>query len=174
MTFSYGLTALRATLGQALINETTTYSHAFVVLANGEIIEPWPSGARHTALEDYEDEYVAYGFLPDLTYRERMSIAAAALSLDGVGHGLLDYAAVAAHRYGWRVPPLARRMASPRSLLPAQFVAEAYRRAGLELLPGFAPGDITLGDLGSMMINSEVWELRVPCVEFGVRTGRAR
>lgn len=172
MTYSYGFTAFRAALGQALINESSAYSHAFIVLNDEEIIEPWPSGARLSSLDDYEDEYVAFAFLPDLSQQQCSAVAAAALSLDGIGYGLLDHLALAAHRYGWRVPHVIRRMANTRKLLPAHFIAETYRRAGLDLMPGFALGDIALGDLGTTMITSREWELRIPCVDFGERRGR--
>lgn len=167
LTFSYGFTAFRATLGQSLTNSTSTYSHAFVVLPKREVIEPWPSGARVTGIRDYEDEYVAYGFLPDLSESQRLAVASAALSLDGARHGLVDYLALAAHRYGSRRHWVRRRMSSHHRLLPAQFIAETYRRAGVELLPGFDLGDVTLEDIGSMLMSSEDWELRTPYAGYG-------
>jgi hypothetical protein len=172
LTYSYGFTAFRATLGQTLLNENSCYSHAFIVLDDSNVIEPWPDGVRITGLCDYEDEDVAYGFLPVLSDRQRMSVVSAALSLDGIKHGLSDYLALAISRYRWRVGWARHRVADTSRLLPAQFVAEAYRRAGIELMLGFAPGDVTLDDLGSMFLTSEHWELRTPCVDFGVRGGR--
>lgn len=171
LTYSYGLTACRATLGQILIKETSSYSHAFIVISDREIVEPWPDGARVAALADYEDEYVAFGFMPGLEPSRSARLAAAALSLDGVGHGLRDYAALALYQYGWRSRRVKRRLADPNSLLPAQFVAETYRRAGIELVPGFDPGDITMEDLGALLITSLAWEVRTPCTDFGVRRG---
>ncbi len=164
LTFSYGFTAFRATLGQALTNETTTYSHAFVVVSKTDIVEPWPCGARVSDIDEYAEEHVAYGFLPDLSRKHRQAVATAALSLDGVPHGMVDYLALAAHRYGWKGRRLRRRMANPGRLLPAQFVLETYRRAGVELMPGFDPGDVTMEDLGSMLLTSTDWELRSPCM----------
>ena len=172
MTYSYGFTAFRATLGQALINETSTYSHAFIVVANDQIIEPWPSGARLSSLADYEDEDVAYGFRSDLSDSARAALAAAALSLDGVRHGLTDYLALAMHRYGWSNRRATHRLADYRRLLPAQFVVETYRRTGLNILPGTDAGNVTLGDLGALMLTAEEWELRTPCIDFGVHRGR--
>lgn len=174
LTYSYGSAAFRATIGQALTNETASYgySHAFVVLSDREIIEPWPSGARIANIRDYEDEYVAYCFLRNLDDRQRVALAAAALSLDGVKHGLGDYLALALHRYGWHADRAQRRMADTRRLLPAQFVAETYRRGGIELTPDLYPGDVTLADLGSILLASEDWELRTPWVNFGVRNDR--
>jgi hypothetical protein len=169
LTHSYGYAAFRAALGQFLTNETATYNHAFIVIGHGAIIEPWPSGARVSALADFEDEYVSYCFLPDLIRSQRQAIASAAMQLDGIGYGMADYAALAAHRYRWAARRTTQRLASPRTLLPAQFVVEAYRRAGVELMPGFAMGDVTMADLGALIMESSGWELRRPYVELGWR-----
>ncbi len=167
LTYSYGFTAFRATLGQTLINETTSYSHAFIAIGDGLIIEPWPNGVRLSALDDYAEEDVSYGLLMGLNDSQRQAVVSAALTLDGVGHGLADYLALAVRRWRWNVPWAHRRAASSARLLPAQFVAEAYRRAGMELMPGFSLGDVTMSDLGALFIESPAWEMRRPCVEVG-------
>lgn len=172
LTYSYGTAALRAALGQMLLNEITSYSHAFIVVDDTTIMEPWPSGARITDICDYEEEVIAYGWIPGLTPDQRHALVRGALQLDGIGHGLTDYLALAAHRYRWRSARAGRRMASARRLLPAQFVAESYRRAGIDILPGFAPGDVGMEDLWKMLLTSTTWELRIPCAEFGVPGGR--
>lgn len=167
LTYAYGFTGFRASLGQALLAENTSYNHAFIVLNEKEIIEPWPSGVRLSSLRNYDGEYVAYGFLPGLNESEQALLASAALSLDGVRHGMRDHVTLALHRYGWHSRRVRRQLTSKRRLLPAQFVVEVYRRAGLELFPGFQVGDVTMEDVGELLLMSAQWELRVPCAEFG-------
>lgn len=166
ITYSYGWVGCRATLGQLLIGETARYSHAFVVLDERVIIEPWPSGARITLIDDYAGDYVAYGWLADATPAQRKTLASCALSLDGVKHGLTDYAALALKRMGWRGKRVTRRAEDTRRLLPVQFIAETYRRAGLELVPGADPAMVTLDQLADEFMVGSRWRFHAPCAHY--------
>ncbi|MFF4777526.1 hypothetical protein ACFY05_32185 [Microtetraspora fusca] len=148
-----------------LTGESTRYTHAVIVLDRVRIIEPWPSGVRISHRDDYAGEYVAYGWPGTLSGAQGDAIASAALSLDGTRYGMADYLALMLVRMGARSVRARRRVSSTGRLLPAQFVVEAYRRAGVDLLEGRSQYEATLDDLGNLFL-SDSWELRVPAVRF--------
>lgn len=166
LTYSYGITRFRASLGHRLLGESTHYNHTFVVIGDNRAIEPWPTGARIITLDEFDGEDVAYGWLSGLSDRQRESVATAALSLRGIGYGLADYIALSAARAGSRHRRVIQRMHDPNRLLPAQFVDEAYRLAGVYLLPDRAAHDVSLDQLGELFLTSTEWELRVPCTLY--------
>lgn len=174
LTYSYGWVGIRATLGHLLAGENARYSHAFIVIDPYTIVEPWPDGVRIAALADYHGDYVAYGWLVDITDAQRQAIVTNALACDGVGHGMADYLALAAYRIGLRTRRIVRRVQDPRRLLPIQFIAEVYWRAGLELLPGADPATITLCQLADELLVGPRWRLHVPTTPPWTPEGRVR
>ncbi|MEW9530763.1 hypothetical protein [Microbispora sp. NPDC049125] len=166
LTYAYGLTHVRASIGQILTGEVTHYTHAFIALGGGKIMEPWPSGARISDISAYSDEYVAYGWPLGLTSEQRDDLVSVALSLDGACHGLSDYAALALTRRGVGPDRLHRRVRSGDRMVPARFVAEVYARALVPLLEGKEPHEVTLEDLGTLFMTSESWALHVPAAYY--------
>ncbi|MFB9880827.1 hypothetical protein ACFFMN_22995 [Planobispora siamensis] len=147
-----------------LVGESTAHNHAFIVIDSERIVEAWPSGARISALADYAYDYVMYGWRLGLSAGQRDALAQAALSLHGIGYGLVDYLALSVSRM--RLPWIGamRRVASPHHLLPAQFVAAVYHRAQVELMPG--EPDVTLAGLGDLWMTSRDWALHVPATHY--------
>lgn len=162
LTTSYGFTRLRAAFGHMLLGEVTEFSHAFIVLGDGWVMEPWPSGARVAQLSEYTGDYVAYGWPVGMTETQHAAIADAARSLDGIGYGVTDYWVLRRARDGSR-RALARCARGAR-LTPAQCVAEAYRRAGVPLWDGRP--DVTLEDIAGLLLATSGWELRIPATEY--------
>lgn len=127
------------------------YSHAFVLLDNGTILEAEPGGARIRPATEYPDSLVAWSSW-DLTPGQRASIVAAARGLLGVPYSFADYFALAAHRLHIPAPGLRRYVASSGHMICSQLVDEAYRRAGLRMFSdGRWPGDVTPADLARVL-----------------------
>lgn len=167
LTCLHGFPALRAAFGHRILNDPSSYNHAFVVLNDGLVAEAWPTGARVVPLTDFDGEVVAYGWLPGLATERQQDIVAAAIDLLGVGHSIFDYLALARYR---RQRSLNRRLirlvTSADRLLPAQFVTEAYQQAGVHLLTGQNRQDVTMEELARLFLESPQWELRVPCTQY--------
>lgn len=167
LTYLHGFPALRAAFGHRLLNDPSSYNHAFVVLNDGLAAEAWPTGARVVPLSDFDGEVVAYGWLPTLATERQQDIVAAAIDLLGTGHSMLDYLALARYR---RRRSLNRRLirlvTRADRLLPAQFVTETYRCAGIHLLTGQNHQDVTIGELARLFLESPEWELKVPCTQY--------
>lgn len=162
LTHSHGLTGFRACIAHRLLGESAHYNHAFVVIGDGRTaIEPWPTGARVVDISSYGDR-VTYGWLAGLSPARRDAIAAAAMSMDGIGYGATDYTALAAHRAGSRRRWVRRRVDSAHHMLPARFVVEAYWRAGVYLEPDRAPHEVTFGHLGELLLSSRAWDFHMP------------
>ena len=149
-----------------MLTDASTYNHAFVVLDHGLAAEPWPSGARVVPLSDFDGEDVAYGWLPGLSGDQQRRIVRSAVDLLGAYHGLIDYWALARHRKGSRSQRVVSWMCRTDRLLPAQFIAESYRAAGLYLFPDRIGQDVTLDQIGELFLTGQEWELRVPCTLY--------
>lgn len=166
LTHLYGSAAARASLGARLLSDNSTYNHAFIVLRRGLVAEAWPTGARVVPLADFDREDVAFGWLPGMSPGRRERVIDAATSLLGVGYGLADYWALARYRRGSLRRSVLRRVTDTSHLLPGQFVTEAYRRAGIHLLPGRDAQDVTLDQLMALFLSTTAWEVRVPCTLY--------
>lgn len=166
LTHLYGSATIRAALGCRLLDDDSTYSHAFIVLDHGLVAEAWPTGARVVPLRDFDREDVAFGWLPGLTGDQQRQIMRSAVKLLDIGYGVLDYWALGRYRQGSLNRLILRRVTSTDHLLPAQFVSQAYRDAGIHLIPGQNYQDVTLGELGELFLHSADWELRVPCTLY--------
>lgn len=149
-----------------MLTDSTSYNHAFVVLDHGLAAEPWPTGARVVPLSDFDGEDVAYGWIPGLSGDQRRKIIRSAIELLDTGYSLIDYWALARHRKGSVRKSIARRISRTDRLIPAQFIAETYRGAGVFLFPDRIGQDVTLEQLGEMFLSTEQWELRVPCTLY--------
>lgn len=128
------------------------FTHAFLVLDDGEIIEAGPDGAGYGDLEDYLDDldagddvlFVDLGL--DEVERERVIMAAETLA--GRGYSFLTYVYLFALRAGLPSEWLRRRVANTQRLICSQLVDEAYRLAGIHLFnDGREPQNVTPGDL---------------------------
>jgi hypothetical protein len=143
-------------LGQLLAGDASRYTHAFVVLDDGTLIEAMPGGARIVPLSTWPAERVAYGWIIPLTERQRAAVVAAARSYEGVGYGFVDYAALALARFGVRPAWLRRFIGSSRRVICSQLVVQAYRDAGVELFAdGRAAMEVTPGDLANLMVERD-------------------
>jgi hypothetical protein len=170
LTGQYGLTRIRGRvgwligLGQFLVGSSSPWTHAFVVVDNGQVVEAMPGGTILSPLNTYTQGDRAadtiFSGLP-LTEDQRAAIVREARALgpdpftgrQGVGYSLLDYVALALHHWGLRPGWLRRYIASTGHLICSQLVDLVLQRAGLHLFSdGRDPGDVSPGDLANNML----------------------
>jgi hypothetical protein len=142
---SFGLAIISGKLGwwvdkgQAIVEQQDyTYTHAFLVLDNNEVIEGEPGGAKITPLSEYtrrpagtvlfSDEPVlltvdALGVDED---RLREKIVDFGRSLEGTPYSYLDYLSIALDRFGIRPKFIRRRVARHDRLICSELVDYVY------------------------------------------------
>lgn len=146
-----GTTGKLVSIGQRIVGSGSFYTHAFVYLGNGEIIEAEPGGARKTLLSHALQgrKTAAYSDF-DLTPAQRSAIVSAAESLLGTPYSFLDYLAIGEARL-LHTTRLERYVSDTGHMICSQLVDECYRRAGIELFPNRISGDVAPGDLAKLI-----------------------
>lgn len=137
-------------LGQFLLGDASTLTHAFVVVGD-HVVEAMPGGAILTPLSYYTDGSKAQDTVFSnlrLTDEQKTAVAREALDLVGTPYSFADYLSLAlAH---WRIRPrwLRDYIADAGHLICSALVDRAYARAGVQLFADDRPyGDVTPGDL---------------------------
>jgi uncharacterized protein YycO len=148
-----GLVGVLIGLGQFIIRDASRYSHVFVVLDNGELVEAMPGGAIIDSLDKYAG-ITKYGsplavYLDiKLTPEQRAAIVKEARQLEGTPYSFLDYAALALERFGIKWKWVENYVTSSKHMICSQLADEAYNRAGIHLFSdGRLPQKVTPGDL---------------------------
>lgn len=135
-------------LGQALLRDGCRFTHAFLVLDNGEAIEAMPRGARLASTRDRIGPDFWYVRLP-LAAEQRTRIAQLGRELVGTPYSFLDYYALGAQQ--WRLPggQWARdRVADSGRMICSQLCDDRLTQVGYHLFDdGRLPHDVTPGDL---------------------------
>lgn len=141
-------------LGQSVIRDSSRFTHSFVYVGYGEIVEAMPGGARRVTVNARPD---AFYFSPkSLTDDERWNIADAAYGLVGTPYSFLDYLSLGLAHYKIRPPWIKNYVHSKGHMICSQLVDEAYLRAGVHLFDdGRIPGDVTPGDLMYLALTNE-------------------
>lgn len=106
------------------------YEHAFVYVGNGQIVEAEPGGALLSPLTEYDGRPVAWLRCPP---GRGPAVADAARGLVGVPYSVLDYLALAAHRFHIPAPGLRRRIQSSDHLICSQLADRAANLGGWHL-----------------------------------------
>ncbi|GAB2858391.1 hypothetical protein GCM10022221_67370 [Actinocorallia aurea] len=151
-----GFVGFLVSLGQLLIGDASRYTHAFVVVGDGKVIEAMPSGARLAPLSRFDGQPVAYSWAVPLDDGQRKAITRAAIDLVGTPYGFGDYVALALARCGVSWGWLDRFLASNRTLICSQLVALTYAQAGVDLFADGRPmHTVTPGDLANVLIERE-------------------
>lgn len=164
--------------GQALTGDGSRYTHAFMVVDNGEIVEAMPDGARVYPLKARADDiggivitdapvqnalhtFDSY-FGDQSKWRQvyednlRAAIVAEARGLEGTKYNFADYFYLALCHFGIRAKWLQRRISNSGKLICSQLVDEVYRRAGIHLFDdGRLTQDVTPGDLDYYRVSNE-------------------
>jgi uncharacterized protein YycO len=137
-------------LGQALIGCPSRFSHAFLVLDNGEIVQGEPGGAKIYPASVMHGRGAVYSSLP-LTDAQRTVIVSAGRSLVDTPYSWADYAAIGLQRLGLPSRALRDYVADSKHMICSQLVAEAYERAGITLFSRLSAGEVTPGDLARLI-----------------------
>lgn len=150
-----GLLGALIVLGQLLVGDGSKYTHAFIVLDDGTVMEAMPSGARIRPLADSLDRPapIAFSWAVPLTAPQRAAIVAEARACEGVRYGFSAYLHLVLSRLGIRWGWLVRYLERSGRMICSQLVDHAYARAGVQLFDdGRAPFDVTPGDLANLLI----------------------
>jgi len=149
-----GLLGVLISLGQWLVGDASRFTHAFIVLDDGTVMEAMPSGARIRTLDHAETHHpIAFSWAIELTVDERTRIVEEARACEGVRYGFSAYLHLALSRLGVRWSWLIRHLEHNGRAICSQLVDDVYRRAGVQLFDdGRAPFDVTPGDLANLLI----------------------
>lgn len=144
------------------------YSHAFVYVGDGKIIEAMPGGALLSPLSRYDDQTVLWLRCPDQC---GAAVAEAARSFGpqrdesghlikrGVPYSWTDYGALALHRFHIPTPHLKKFIARSKSMICSQLADRAARLGGWKIFDdGRDPGDVTPADLAREALRQAVTE----------------
>jgi cell wall-associated NlpC family hydrolase len=146
----HGLTGRLIEVGQRLIGSGSRFTHAFVVVADGWVVQAEPGGARLVPLSSVVGgRDTLYSDLA-LTDEQRQVIRIKALRLAHTPYSYLDYLAIAARRL-FGVSFLERYVEDSGHMICSQLVDEVFREAGIELFPARIPGDVVPGDLARLI-----------------------
>jgi hypothetical protein len=133
------------------------YSHAFVYVGDGKIIEAMPGGALLSPLSTYGNQTPLWLHCPE----ERGAVVAEVarsfgpqrnadgrLVRRGVPYSWADYGALTLHRFHIATPRLKRFIESSKSMICSQLADRAAQVGGWHLFDdGRWSGDVTPGDL---------------------------
>jgi hypothetical protein len=168
---SFGLSRIGGLLGkliaagQAFSGDGSRFTHAFVVLDHGEVIEAMPGGARIVPIADrLKHEEVVFcdapvqGWLADgppenvadglLEEWKRDHVVQVARRLEGTGYGYLQYLGLGLVALGFQPRWLERYIGNTGRMVCSQLCDEIYRRAGMQIFDdGRLPQQVTPGDL---------------------------
>ena len=149
-----GLLGVAISFGQWLVGDGSRYTHAFIVLDDGTVMEAMPSGARIRTLDHAQShEPIAYSWALPLTDQQRANIVREARACEGIRYGFSAYLHLALSRFGIRWGWLERYLTLNGRLICSQLVDYVYCRAGVELFDdGRAHHDVTPGDLANLLI----------------------
>lgn len=153
-----GLTRIEGALGvavkwgQAMVDGyLSNWTHAFVVLDNGEIAEAQPGGVRVITLDEYRDREVIYSQF-ELSEAERLDIVRFARSKVGTPYSFLEYLYLVLNKFKRTPAWLVRLIEDENHLICSQFAALCYLKAGVPLFSdGDLDMDVTPGDIAYMI-----------------------
>jgi len=157
----FGLTKVRGiagafiNFGQWFVGDFAPVQHALVYVGNGMVVQAMPSGAELIPLSEASPVVKwSSGLIPLKSY-QRLMICTEAYCLVGTPYSFLDYVSIALERLGVRPKLIRDYVASTGHLICSQLVELVYERAGVDLLPGTFPGDVTPGDLYRLLKEKE-------------------
>lgn len=138
-------------VGQAINRDKSYWTHAFVVLDEGQFIQAVPGGAEILPLSELGGQRVKYSDFP-LSKSTRAQIVEEARALEGTPYSFLDYAALSFERFNVGFGLTRKYVKNTGHMICSQLVDEAYRRAGVHLFDdGRLPQDVTPGDLARLI-----------------------
>lgn len=151
-----GLLGFFVMIGQALAQDASKYTHAFIVLDDNTVIAAQPGGARIDSIDLYKNKAIYLQM--DLTDVERRDIVKEARKLEGLPYSFLDYLALALARFGIKPQWLIKYITDTGHMICSQMVDEVYRRCNIHLFKdGRLPQDVSPGDLLYVIAKEDDW-----------------
>lgn len=146
-------------VGQSVIRDSSRFTHAFIYVGEGQIVEAMPKGAQLAPASTHPD---AFYFTPKkMDQIQRDLVAAHALTMIGTPYSYLDYLSLALAHYKVRPGFVKNYVHSTKHMICSQLVDEAYLRANIHLFDdGRIPGDVTPGDLLYLALTDEAYACR--------------
>lgn len=136
-------------VGQALAGDPSPWTHAFIAVDSGRVLQAMPWGAEIVPVEGFcrPDVVWLHGWHP-LTTEQQEKLPGIADGLVGTRYGFVDYLSLILAALHIRPAWLKRYMASNRSLICSQMVDLVMQRLGETLFDdGRIPADVTPGDI---------------------------
>ena len=146
-----GRTGAWVNIGQAIIGDSCRYTHAWIALGGGYVLEAMPGGARIRGDEPARATGSGPVFRLPLTTWHMVNVAGHGRDLPGTPYSFADYAALGLHHLAPRSPLTARvrrYVSDSGHMICSQLVDHLLCRAGYHLFnDGRLPQDVTPGDL---------------------------
>jgi uncharacterized protein YycO len=149
-------------LGQAIIRDSSEWTHAFIVLDDETVIEAMPGGAIIVPLSKYTDtsKRVLFSNIP-LTDEQRRAIVNVARAMEGTPYSFLDYVSLAFHHWGIDIKPLRTHIKNKGHMICSQLVDFCYQAAGVHLFSdGRWSQDVSPGSLSRVLYDNN-WDMPV-------------
>ena len=149
------------------LSTRSPFSHAFVVVGGGLVVEAHWRGARIAPIAQYrrtDRQALAFNDEEPLTTQQRKGIVRHSLHLLGTPYNFLDIAGIGMSAWaGWQPAWLRNRAQAEHRLICSQLVARVYfLGAGIDLALGRPDSSVTPGDLG-LRITERLWESGPAC-----------
>lgn len=141
-------------LGQFINGDTSSWTHAFLVMDDGTYYSAEPGGACYRAEDYYDDRPVAFLDI-ELSDEKRADIVDTARGWIGVGYNWSTYLYLAAYRlrHAGMAKLFKARVSHSRKLICSQSVDEFYTLNDVHLFnDGRLPYDVTPGDLARLLL----------------------
>lgn len=146
-----GPVGVAVSAGQRLIGSGSYFTHAFIYVGNGEVIQAQPGGAKRILLAEALDGRKRVAFSDfSLTGAQRSNVVRAAVSYLDTPYSFADYLAIAEARI-FHSDRLERYVGETGHMICSQLVAQCYADAGISLFPNRIPGDVAPGDLAKLI-----------------------
>lgn len=160
LTIISGHTGFWVRMAQAMIGDTTKYTHAALVVdEDGTLIEAMPGGARLNNLDHYRGQDVYYHRANYLTEEQRTLAGWHGRMAEGTPYSFADYLALGLTYFGYSPRWLRRYISNSNRMICSQLVDECFRRAGFDMFDdGRLPEDVTPGDLFWFAIRKDLGE----------------
>lgn len=137
------------------------YQHAGTYLGDGLTLEAMPGGAIIGDIDRYPAESLVWSTdIIGLSDIERRRIVSLARTYEGVPYSFLDYASIAALRFGYKPKVVRKYVASSGHMICSQMVDHLAMDAGVHYFEdGRFPGDVTPASLGMLLEERKAYNI---------------
>lgn len=140
-----GMVGVIPNIGQALLNDACRYSHVYIHIGGGMVLEAMPGGARIVPGAHRPGPW----FRLPLSNAQRIQVPHYGETLEGLPYSFMNYPALIWHEYEWVGHKMLRSYIShSKRMICSQLVDHLLCQAGYHVFnDGRWPQDVTPGDL---------------------------